>query len=46
MDKYYKLLEVYNLADILCALDLEEADILKRLDEEGLLDGLELPEPL
>lgn len=46
MDKYYKLLEVYTLSDILIALDLEDADILKRLDEEGLLDELELPEPL
>ncbi len=46
MNKYYQLLEVYDLETILEALDLEPADILKLLDEEGLLDGLSLPEPL
>lgn len=45
-DRYSNLLEVYELSDILDALGLESVDVLELLDEQGLLDGLELPEPL
>ena len=45
-DRFLRLLEVYDLDDILELLDLEPYDILALLDEQGLLDKLETPEPL
>lgn len=46
MERYYRLLEVYTLERILDALDIEQAEVLQLLDEQGLLEDIELPEPL
>ncbi len=43
---YEKLLEVYTLEELLVALDLEPVDILRLLDEQGYLEGLDIPVPL
>ena len=45
-DRILNLLDVYDLDQILELLDLEPYDILALLDEQGLLDKLETPEPL
>jgi hypothetical protein len=45
-DRITKLLEVYDLDEIIELLDLEPYDVLSILDEQGLLDKLETPEPL
>lgn len=46
MERLQKLLEVYGLEGILEAADLTEIEVLAVLEEQGLLDDLELPEPL
>lgn len=45
-DRLLKLLEVYDLEEILANLDLEDIDLLELLAEQGLLESLSLPEPL
>jgi hypothetical protein len=45
-DRLLKLLEVYELTEIIELLDLEPYDVLVILDDLGLLDNLNIPEPL
>lgn len=45
-DRLLKLLEVYDLDEILELLDLEPYDLLVLLDDQGLLERLDTPEPL
>lgn len=44
--RYIKLLEVYDLLEILYLIDLEPVEVLEILDDQGYLDKLDTPEAL